>query len=78
MLHKSNSHIWHFKMTVATRRSILNFSYLRQSRAPVAFIFSQRSAFWVYTFTQNEFRKLKILNFAMQLYVLGLLPCSLA
>ena len=66
MLHKSNSHIWH--LTLVTW----------DNHAPVAFIFSQRSAFWVYTFTQNEFRKLKILNFAMQLYVLGLLPCSLA
>ena len=25
------------------------------NHAPVAFIFSQRSAFWVYTFTQNAF-----------------------
>ena len=39
----------------------------------VAFILSQRSAFWVHAFTQNAFRKLKF-----QLCVVGLLPWSLA
>ena len=51
-------------------QTIYSINYVRDempawdNHAPVAFIFSQRSAFWVYTFTQNAFRKLKILNCA--------------